>query len=93
VGGLMGNMLRRGESSWLCVKFEFGFIAGHNSLMIRVLPSSFLALTVDEVSLHFLPSPNAISCIVRFHAFKLHNRLMRLPYKMSYLFSRFMISL
>jgi hypothetical protein len=51
------NMLRRGESCWLCVKFEFGFIAGYGSLMIRVLPSSFLALTVDEVCLHFLPHP------------------------------------
>ena len=29
VGGLsMGNMLRRGESSWLCMKFELAFFAG-----------------------------------------------------------------
>jgi hypothetical protein len=27
-GYLMGSMLRRGESSWLCMKFEFAFIAG-----------------------------------------------------------------
>ncbi len=27
-GGLMGNMLRRGESSWLCMKLEFAFVAG-----------------------------------------------------------------
>ena len=24
---VMGNMLRRGESSWLCIKFEFAFFA------------------------------------------------------------------
>ena len=24
-GGGMGNMFRRGESSWLCMKFEFFF--------------------------------------------------------------------
>jgi hypothetical protein len=40
--GLMGKMLRRGESSWLFVKFEVGFIAGHGSL-IRVLSSVFIS--------------------------------------------------
>ena len=25
---MMGNMLRRGESSWLCMKFELAFFAG-----------------------------------------------------------------
>ena len=25
---VMGNMLRRGESSWLCMKFELAFFAG-----------------------------------------------------------------
>jgi hypothetical protein len=54
----MGNMLRRGESSWLVVKFEFAFIAGHGSMM-RVLPPSFLALTVNELCLLFLPNPDA----------------------------------
>ncbi len=28
-GRLMGIMLRRGESSWLCMKFKFAVIAGH----------------------------------------------------------------
>ncbi len=28
-GGGVGNMLRRGGSSWLCMKFEVAFIAGH----------------------------------------------------------------
>jgi hypothetical protein len=27
-GGVMGNMLRRGESSWLCMKFEIAFLFG-----------------------------------------------------------------
>ncbi len=44
-GGVMENMLRRGESSWLCMKFEFAFIAGQG-ILIRVLPPYFLALTV-----------------------------------------------
>jgi hypothetical protein len=25
-GAVMGNMLRRGESSWLCMKFELAFL-------------------------------------------------------------------
>jgi hypothetical protein len=32
----MGNMLRRGESSWLCEKFEFAFIDGYG-ILIRAL--------------------------------------------------------
>jgi hypothetical protein len=42
----MGNMLRRGESSWLYMKFEIAFFAGQ-SILIRVLPPSFLALPVS----------------------------------------------
>jgi hypothetical protein len=57
----MGNMLRMGESSWLFVKFEFGFIAGHGSL-IRVLPCSFLALAVNEPCLHLWPHPYVTWC-------------------------------
>jgi hypothetical protein len=57
-GGLMENMLRRGESTWLCVKFEFGFIAGLG-ISIRALPASDLASTVNELCLHFLPHPYA----------------------------------
>ncbi len=34
-GELMGNMFRRSENSWLCMKFEFAFFAGH-SILIRV---------------------------------------------------------
>jgi hypothetical protein len=26
---MLGNVLRRGERSWLCVKIDFGFTAGH----------------------------------------------------------------
>ena len=29
---VMGNMLRRGESSWLCMKFELAFFAGATNL-------------------------------------------------------------
>jgi hypothetical protein len=43
-GGVMGSMLRRGESSWLCMKFEFTSLAGH-SVLIRVLPPSFLEIS------------------------------------------------
>ncbi len=71
-GGVMGNMLRRGESSWLFVKFELGFIAGHGSL-IRVVPCSFLALTGNELCLHFLPHPCATWC------FALHILCKRFP--------------
>ncbi len=60
-GGMMGNMLRRGESSWLCMKFEFGSIAGHGSL-IRVLPLLFLA-----VVLPFLASPLCDSMLCAAH--------------------------
>jgi hypothetical protein len=56
--GEMENMLRRGECSWSCVKFEIGFIAGQGSL-IRVLSSSFLSLTVNELCLRFWPHPYA----------------------------------
>jgi hypothetical protein len=51
-------MLRRGESSRLCMKFEFAFTAGHG-ILIRVLPSSILALAVNELGLLFLPNPYA----------------------------------
>ncbi len=33
-GRLIGNMLRRGGSSWLCIKFELAFIAGHGTLPV-----------------------------------------------------------
>ncbi len=47
--------MRRGESSWLCMKFEFAFFSGHG-ILIRVLPpSSFLALTVNKICLVCLP--------------------------------------
>jgi hypothetical protein len=58
-----GNMLRRGECSWLCMKFEFAFFAGHG-ILIRVLRPSFLALTVNELCLLFSPNPYATSCFV-----------------------------
>jgi hypothetical protein len=70
-GGVDGNMLRRGESSWLCMKFEFGFFA--SQYLIRVLPPSFLALIVNEVCLLYWPNPYATSC------FLLHIILMRFP--------------
>jgi hypothetical protein len=66
-------MLRRGESRWLCLKFEFAFIVGHG-ILIRVVPPSFLALTVNELCLLFLPHPYATSC------FMLHVFRMRFPY-------------
>ncbi len=49
-GGVMGNMLRRGESSLLCMKFEFAFFAGHG-VLIRILPRLFLrCLWMNSVS-------------------------------------------
>jgi hypothetical protein len=66
----MGNMLRRGDSSWTCMKFEFALFARH-SILIRVLPPSFLALTVNELGLLLKPNPYATSCFV------LHICLMR----------------
>jgi hypothetical protein len=63
-------MLRRGESSWLCMKFESAFFAGHG-ISIRLLPPSFFALPVNELCLLFLPNPYATSCFVLhiLHAF------------------------
>ncbi len=50
----MGNMLRKGENSWLlCMKFEFSFFAGHG-ISIRVLPPFFLALSVNELCRDFM---------------------------------------
>ncbi len=63
-GGVDGeNMLRRGESSWLCMKFEFAFFAGHG-IFIRVFPLSFLVLPMNELCPPFLPDPYATSCFV-----------------------------
>ncbi len=62
-GGVM-NMLRRGESSWLCIKFEFAFFAGHG-ILLRVLSPSFLALTVKELCFRLiLLNPFATACFV-----------------------------
>ncbi len=58
-----GNMLRRGESSWLCMKFELAFLVDHG-ILIRVLPPSFLALSVNEYFLLLLPNPYANSCFL-----------------------------
>jgi hypothetical protein len=66
-GVLMGNMLRRGGSSWLCMKFEIAFFAGHGILM-RVLQPSCLTLPVKEIFLHFWPNPCVTLCCV-LHAF------------------------
>jgi hypothetical protein len=51
----MEYMLRRGESSCLCVKCEFAFFACH-CILIRLLPLSFLALFVNELCLLFWPN-------------------------------------
>ena len=67
IAGVMGNMLRRGENRWLCTKIEFAF-AGHG-ILIRVLPPSFLALTVNELCLLFWPNPYATSFVV--HIFRM----------------------
>jgi hypothetical protein len=87
----MGNMLRRGESSWLCLKFEFAFFAGHG-IFIRVLPPSFLALPVNELCLLFWPNPYTTSCFV-LHIFFVRDFLtelscffgvvVRIPYEIS----------
>ena len=84
---LMGNMLKNGESSWLCMKFEFSFFAGH-SILIRVLPPCFLALSVNELCLLFWPNPYATTWFV------LHILRMRFPNRIFMLFGgRFEISL
>ncbi len=80
-GVLMGNMLRRGESSWLCMKFKLAFFAG-NGISIKVLPPSFLALPANELCLLFLPDPFAISCFV-LHIFR---KRFRFPNGISMLF-------
>jgi hypothetical protein len=51
-------MLRRGGSSWLRMKFEIAFFSCHG-ILIRVLPPSFLAWTVNELYLPFWPAPYA----------------------------------
>jgi hypothetical protein len=53
----------------------------------------FFAVCCVILSWDFLTIFYAISCSVRFPAFKLHNLLMSLPYKISYLFWRYMIFL
>jgi hypothetical protein len=57
------------EKGWLCMKFEFSFFAGH-SILIRVLPPCFLALSVNELCLLFWPNPYATSRFVR-HIFRM----------------------
>ncbi len=92
-GGLVRNIFRRSESSWLCMKFEFTFFAGHG-ILIKVLPSSCLALTVDELFPLFWPNSYATSCFVlqtfcvwdflpgfSFFCEPLWDILMRFPYK------------
>ena len=83
----MENMLRRGESSWLCMKFEFAFFAGHG-ILLRVLPPSFLALTVKEVCfILILLNPFATACFV------LHVVLLRFSSGISIWFWAFVLGL
>jgi hypothetical protein len=58
-GRLMWNMLTRGESSWLCMKFAF--FAGHG-IFIRVLPPSYVALPVNELCILFLSNHEVTWC-------------------------------
>jgi hypothetical protein len=60
--GMMGNILRNSESSWLGMKFECAFIACHG-ILIRA-SDFFLALPVNEFCLLFLSNPDATSCFV-----------------------------
>ena len=64
-GWAMEYMLRRGEGSWFYVKFEFAFFADHG-IFTRVVPPSFLALSVNELCLLFWLLH---SFFTRFHAF------------------------
>ena len=67
-GWLMGNMLIRGESSWLCMwRFSLSSLPG-TVFLIRVLPPSFLALPVNERCLLFWRNPtlmrlDALCCL------------------------------
>jgi hypothetical protein len=69
--GMMRTILRSGESSWLCMKFEFAFFAGR-SILIRVLQFSFLAL--GDFFMRFYAFCSAI-----FARDLLHNFLLRFP--------------
>jgi hypothetical protein len=44
--GMMGNMLRRGESIWSCMKFEFAFLTGHG--IFDKGPSAFFSCVACE---------------------------------------------
>ncbi len=81
-GGIMGIMLRRGGSSWLCMKFEFVFFACRGILIRVLLLSFFLALTVKILCLLFLPNPYVTSCFV------LHILRIRFPSGIFMLFCR-----
>ncbi len=86
-GWLMGNMLRRCKSSWLCMKFELASLADHG-ILIRVLPPSRLALTVSKLWLLFWPNPYATSCFV-LHLFRMRFScffwaVVGFPYEISY---------
>jgi hypothetical protein len=65
----MGNKLRRCESSWLCMMFEFAFIDSHG-ILIRVLPPSFLGFPVNELCLLIVPNLNVTLCFL-LHIFRM----------------------
>jgi hypothetical protein len=60
----MEDMLRRGESSWSCMKFELVVFGGHDIFLIRIPLPSFLALPANELCPVFLPNGFATSCFV-----------------------------
>ncbi len=87
-GGVMGNMLWRGESSWLCMKCEFTFFAG-DGIFVRVLPPSFFAFTVNELCLLCRPNHYATSCFV-LHIFRMEICYRDFSYEIStFFFMRF----
>jgi hypothetical protein len=60
--GVEGGYVLKGRS-WLRMKFEVAFFAGHG-ILIRVLSPFFLTLPVNELCLLFWPNLNTTSCFV-----------------------------
>ncbi len=54
--GMMENIFRRHESSWLCMKFEMAFFARHGILITVLLPSF---LEISYWSFHTPPPPRS----------------------------------
>ncbi len=71
------------EKSWLCMKFKLAFFGGH-CILIRFLPPCYLALTVNELCLLFLPTLCDFKlCAAHIFRMGFPCIIVRLPYEMS----------